>query len=184
MGYQNQDKNNNNGIGITKNIVCASFPAQHSLRRGGRRHLAAWRPALPGLHLAASGRPGPRAAGAGLCVLLKTSHTGEVTTAEEGRHQPGGSASFHKEKVKILSHVFQILLKSVWICNSLQKLLSMTVNTTAYSLYPWQSPEKNIKNTYWFSWRCLNLSKRNHSFHSHPIPCFLLHPLHLAQVFH
>lgn len=35
------------------------------------------------------------------------------TTAEEGRHQPGGSASFHKEKVKILSHVFQIVLKSV-----------------------------------------------------------------------
>lgn len=94
------------------------------------------------------------------------------------------SASFHKEKVKILSNVFQILLKSVWICNSLQKPLSMTVNTTAYSLYPWRSPEKNIKNTYWFSGRCLNLSKRNHSFHSHPIPCFLLHPLHLAQVFH
>lgn len=117
-------------------------------------------------------------------VLLKTSHTDEVTTAEEGRHQPGGLASFHKEKVKILSNVFQILLKSVWICNSLQKPLSVTVNTTAYSLYPWQSPEKNIKNTYWFSWRCLNLSKRNHSFHSHPIPCFLLHPLHLAQVFH
>lgn len=117
-------------------------------------------------------------------VLLKTSHTDEVTTAEEGRHQPGGSASFHKEKVKILSNVFQILLKSVWICNSLQKPLSVTVNTTAYSLYPWRSPEKNIKNTYWFSGRCLNLSKRNHSFHSHPIPCFLLHPLHLAQVFH
>lgn len=116
---------------------------------------------------------------------------GALRVAKNQSHRRGNdcwgrkaSASFHKEKVKILSNVFQILLKSVWICNSLQKPLSMTVNTTAYSLYPWRSPEKNIKNTYWFSGRCLNLSKRNHSFHSHPIPCFLLHPLHLAQDFH